>query len=175
MNNKTILDWSDNMHLKQAKDNVIQMPKNPTHMDFDEWRDWRLEKLRNIAQTEYKTATKIFTCDNAVDDHRTRFGQHVLESLTTFIDSDDACSGEQECGDAGYYVMLYFVEKLFPGICISMNEAGGAEINHCDTHRNAIPVEAAKLLTILINELKALSMVKPITPYDVFVQLFHPL
>jgi len=39
MNNETILDWSDNMHLKQTKDNVIQMPKNPTHMDFGEWRD----------------------------------------------------------------------------------------------------------------------------------------
>jgi len=152
------------------------MPKKPEDMDFDEFRNWRVEKLRKLAMAEHKTAVEMFSYyTNEEDDGRTRFGQHVLESFRVFTECNDARSDGQECGDAGYYIMLYLVEKLFPGIQISMDEAGGIEITHYDTHRDTISVEAVKLLSILLNGFKTLSTIKPITPYDIFIQMYQPI
>ena len=102
------------MHLKLVKSNTVQMPMKPEDIDFDEFRNWRVEKFREATRLEYKTAVELFSYySNEDDDGRTRFVQHVIESFRVFTECNDARSDGQECGDAGYYVMLYFVENCF--------------------------------------------------------------
>ena len=139
--------------------------------DIISYLENKMDEIREIAKKDYERAVEVFSFRNNIGSRgRQLFGERVLAAFNLVINTEDLRHENQEHMDAAYYILLYYVDKLFPDIDISIEE--DAVIFHTNTKDNE-SVGRANLLKYITQEWKELTTAKNIIPYDILTSI-HP-
>ena len=124
----------------------------------------RVEELKAMVRRE------LILMDNAknLSEGKRRLYDKVAEAFQIFIDAEDVNEATDEQQSISYYVLLYYVDKFYPGVQIELSEDNQINLLYEGKDKE----DNAYLLRYLIRSWNTLTTFQTMTINDVIVGLF---
>ena len=157
------------------KDNVLYDPDGKRRF-VSQWNKFDLEEYRKIGKWDYENVKEQLAFAKQIEISeirvaRIQFLENVLDGIKLFL-KGDARSDKPEYKDAVYWVLLYYVEQLFPDIILTVSYFGTV-IFHYRGEGAALSKEAGRILILLASKaFKAALEHTSMSLFDLYREIF---